>query len=98
MFYEKHLFICLNERDKGKRACGGPLAHDACDYLKKAVKQENKERGDMPPIRVSQSGCLGRCEEGPVLVVYPEGKWYHYESLKEIEQIATHELKPPESA
>jgi (2Fe-2S) ferredoxin len=25
---------------------------------------------------VSSTGCLKLCEEGPVLVVYPEGYWY----------------------
>ena len=27
-------------------------------------------------IRINTSGCLGQCEHGPALVVYPQGIWY----------------------
>lgn len=37
--------------------------------------------------RVNKSGCLGRCELGPVLVVYPDGVWYTYESTADIDEI-----------
>jgi (2Fe-2S) ferredoxin len=29
-------------------------------------------------VRINQAGCLDRCEEGPVVVVYPQGTWYTY--------------------
>lgn len=27
-------------------------------------------------VRINKSGCLGKCEEGPACVVYPEGNWH----------------------
>ena len=38
-------------------------------------------------IRINQSGCLDRCEKGPVLVVYPEGTWYTYVDIQDIDEI-----------
>ncbi len=45
-------------------------------------------------IRVSKSGCLGRCGLGPCIVIYPEGVWYTYTTFADIDEIiATHLIK-----
>ena len=38
-------------------------------------------------IRVNNSGCLERCELGPTMVIYPEGVWYHYDTVEDINEI-----------
>jgi (2Fe-2S) ferredoxin len=38
-------------------------------------------------VRVNKSGCLDRCEEGPVCVVYPEAVWYTYVDESDIDEI-----------
>ena len=38
-------------------------------------------------VRINKSGCLDRCELGPVMVIYPEGIWYHYQSREDIDEI-----------
>ena len=38
-------------------------------------------------------GGLGRCDEGPVLVVYPEGVWYTYVDESDIDEIFDVHLK-----
>jgi (2Fe-2S) ferredoxin len=38
-------------------------------------------------VRINQAGCLDRCEEGPVLVVYPEGVWYTYVDQDDVDEI-----------
>jgi len=38
-------------------------------------------------VRINMAGCLERCELGPVMVVYPEGTWYRYESQSDIDEI-----------
>ena len=38
-------------------------------------------------VRVNTAGCMDRCEEGPVLVVYPEGVWYTYVDREDIDEI-----------
>ncbi len=35
------------------------------------------ERGIQPDeVLVTGSSCLGPCEQGPTVVVYPDGTWY----------------------
>ena len=35
---------------------------------------------------------MGRCEEGPVIVVYPEGIWYTYRNEKDLDEIIDEHL------
>ena len=44
-------------------------------------------------IRVNKAGCLDRCEEGPVCVVYPEGVWYTYIDEDDIDEIIDSHIK-----
>ncbi len=38
-------------------------------------------------IRINTAGCMDRCEEGPVMVIYPEGTWYTYMDKEDIDEI-----------
>ncbi len=84
-YYRHHLFFCLNEREPGCRCCHQRGATDARAY----AKQRTKELGLASPggVRVNAAGCLNRCAEGPVAVVYPEGVWYSYANQDDIEEI-----------
>ncbi|HMB58329.1 MAG TPA: hypothetical protein VKN35_00325 [Xanthomonadales bacterium] len=62
------------------------------DYAKK----RSKELGiaGAGNVRVNSAGCLDRCEEGPVCVVYPEGVWYTYVDEFDVDEIIeSHLLK-----
>ena len=53
------------------------------------AKERIKELGLAGPgrVRINQAGCLDRCDEGPVCVVYPEGVWYTYVDETDIDEI-----------
>ena len=78
-----HIFVCTNFRD-GSRRCCGPAGIDAHAWLKRLVECGHFEPGS---IRVSRSGCMGACNEGPVLTSYPAGHWYAYSSFEDLEAI-----------
>ena len=84
-YYRYHLFFCLNERDDGRPFCAQHGAKRMRDYLKQRVK----EAGLAGPggIRVNTAGCLDRCSQGPVLVVYPEAVWYTYVDREDLDEI-----------
>ena len=44
-------------------------------------------------IRVNSAGCMDRCEEGPVMVVYPEAVWYTYVDREDIDEIVREHLQ-----
>ncbi len=71
--FEKHIFICGNQRPPGSpRPCCDPTGQAK---LQKLFKQKLAERGLKGKVRANQSGCLDQCEHGPNLVVYPEAVW-----------------------
>lgn len=55
------------------------------------MKARVKELG-IESTRVNASGCLDRCELGPVMVIYPEGVWYNYTNTDDIDEIITSHL------
>jgi (2Fe-2S) ferredoxin len=85
MYYQKHIFICTNQRAENKACCANHDAAAACTYVKLKVKQLGLAGN--AGVRVSSAGCLGRCELGPVAVIYPEGVWYHYNNTQDLETI-----------
>ena len=90
-YYQRHIFFCLNQRDKGEACCanhGAQQAFDRCKSLVKAAKL-NGPGG----VRVNKAGCLDRCAAGPVAVVYPEGVWYSYVDASDIDEIVESHLK-----
>lgn len=44
-------------------------------------------------VRINSAGCLNRCGEGPVLVVYPEGVWYSYRNRADLDEIIASHLQ-----
>ncbi len=62
------------------------------DYAKDRIKGLKLDRKGK--VRINMAGCLDRCNEGPVIVVYPEEVWYTYVDKEDIDEIieehATH--------
>jgi (2Fe-2S) ferredoxin len=86
-YYQHHVFFCMNERDgkDARQSCGKCGAEKAQKHAKKRIKELGLNGEGK--VRINQSGCLDRCEEGPVLVVYPEGTWYTYVDTADIDDI-----------
>ncbi len=84
-FYQHHLFFCLNQKVEGKKCCAQAQAQKYFEYAKERIQQ--LKLWGPHQIRVSSSGCLGRCALGPALVIYPEGVWYTYGSFEDIDTI-----------
>lgn len=83
MFYDRHIFVCDNKRAPDERkSCG---LHNSESILKH-MKKRSKEMGFQGKLRIQRSGCLDRCELGPVVVSYPEGKWFRISTIEEAEE------------
>ena len=89
--YAKHIFFCLNRRDDGRACCA--------DHRSEALQAHAKERvkalglSGAGKVRVNKSGCLDRCELGPVAVVYPEAIWYTFVDERDIDEIVESHLR-----
>ena len=89
-YYQYHVFFCTNLREDGTACCQRFNAKEMRDYAKK----RSKELGlaGQGKVRINTAGCLDRCAEGPVLVVYPDATWYSYVDRDDIDEIIDEHL------
>ncbi len=83
--YERHVFVCKNTRPDGDHR--GCCLSRGAGSIRDRLRQLVDERGLKRKIRINTADCLGQCEHGPVLVVYPEGVWYGFVQLEDVEEI-----------
>ncbi|MGH8751792.1 MAG: (2Fe-2S) ferredoxin domain-containing protein [Burkholderiales bacterium] len=88
--YQKHVFFCCNQREAGEACCNNHRAEDLRAYAKDKIK--SLKLAGAGKIRVNKAGCMDRCDEGPVLVVYPEAVWYTYVDQHDIDEIIEEHL------
>jgi (2Fe-2S) ferredoxin len=89
-YYQYHVFFCTNQRADGSECCQRFNAQELRDYAKKRIKALGIAGADQ--VRVNTAGCLDRCNEGPVLVIYPDEVWYSYIDKQDIDEIIDEHL------
>lgn len=89
-YYERHVFFCLNRREDGRACCANHDAERLQAYAKDRVKKLGLD--GKGKVRVNKAGCLDRCDEGPCVVVYPEGVWYTYVDEHDVDEIVESHL------
>lgn len=89
-YYRYHVFFCINQREDGKQCCANSGSQAMREYAKKRIRA--LDMNGEGKVRINNSGCLDRCEEGPVVVVYPEGVWYTYVDEHDIDEIIDRHL------
>lgn len=89
-YYRYHVFFCTNQRDDGTACCANHKSQGLRDYAKARIKALGLS--GMGNVRVNTAGCLDRCDEGPIVVVYPEGVWYTYVDRDDIDEIIDEHL------
>ncbi len=89
MKFEKHIFICTNQRAPGeKKSCGEACGLELIKEFKKQMKDQNLNSR----MRAQKSGCLDACEYGPTVVVYPEGVYYGAVTPADVSEIVQEHL------
>ncbi len=70
-----HIVVCTNTRPPGhpKPSCGGEGSQNILMNLNMGLMERGFQPGE---VLVTGSTCLGPCEQGPTVVVYPDGVWY----------------------
>lgn len=83
--FEKHVFVCTNQRDKDNPK--GDCAHKGAEAIREAFKKGLHDRGLKKRMRANAAGCLDQCAFGPTVVVYPEQIWYTVPTAADAEEI-----------
>ena len=90
-YFSHHVFFCLNQREAGQ-ACCNPVGKNVALFEYAKQKISALEKNGPGKIRINKAGCLSRCEQGPVIVIYPEAIWYTYIDQEDIDEIINSHL------
>jgi len=80
-----HIFVCTSSRINGQQK-GYCHTKGAVDLVMKFM-EEIEERDLGGEVFVTNTGCLGLCEKGPIVIVYPDNVWYGLVTADDVEAI-----------
>ena len=87
-----HIVVCTNSRPPGhpKPSCGAAGSQNILMALNMGLIERGFEPGE---VLITGSTCLGPCELGPTIVVYPEGIWYSQVKESDVATILDEHIK-----
>ncbi|OPY56169.1 MAG: Ferredoxin, 2Fe-2S [Pelotomaculum sp. PtaU1.Bin035] len=80
-----HVFVCTSSRVNGQQK--GFCHTKSSVGIVSSFMEEIEGRGLGGEVAISNTGCFGLCERGPVVVVYPDNVWYGGVTDSDVEEI-----------
>ncbi len=84
-----HLFVCTQQKPEGVPSCPASGSFAVLEGLDREIQG----RGLNPDTQLTTCGCMGLCDEGPVMVVYPAGVWYRRVKPSDVGEIVDTHLR-----
>lgn len=80
-----HIFACMNRRPEGhpRGSCQSSGAGTVFDAFAAEIERNNLAE----TVYLTGTFCMGPCDKGPVVVVYPEGVWYGKVTARDVPEI-----------
>lgn len=69
--FRRHVLVCT-----GARCNDEQRGIERGEVIQEELKALNKALGRKPTVRVCRVSCLDLCDEGPNMVIYPEGRLF----------------------
>lgn len=90
-----HMFVCTQQKPEGVTSCPASGSFAVLEALDRAI-QGSELKGN---VQLTTCGCMGLCDEGPMMIVYPAGVWYRRVKPSDVSEIVDthlHHDKPVE--
>jgi (2Fe-2S) ferredoxin/SAM-dependent methyltransferase len=84
-----HLFVCTQQKPDGVPSCPASGSFAVLDGLDREIQA----RGLNGDVQLTTCSCMGLCDEGPVMVVYPAGVWYRRVQPSDVSEIVGAHLR-----
>lgn len=81
--YRRQVFVCT-----GGKVC----PTQGSEAVHAALKEACFSLGLGDSVRVNKAGCFAQCGHGPVVAVWPEGRWYAAVRAEDVAALAAAEL------
>jgi len=81
--YKCHVFVCVNDRKGEQKSC----ADGNSIQIRLRLKAEVERKWPSDIVRVSQSLCMGLCQYGPNVMIYPHNIWFTAVKLDDVDTI-----------
>jgi NADH:ubiquinone oxidoreductase subunit F (NADH-binding)/(2Fe-2S) ferredoxin len=80
--------VVIRDGEKEIRICAGTACHaSGRPAVREAFKEELAARGLADEWKVVETGCHGFCEQGPIVLVMPEGLFYPHVKPRDVPKI-----------
>lgn len=77
----QHIFICADQSKP--KCCDKDFSNEIWEYLKEKISSLPNDI----VVHRTKANCLRVCKKGPIVVIYPEGVWYHSVDKSVIDKI-----------
>jgi NADP-reducing hydrogenase subunit HndC len=67
--------------------CGSGCVSAGALKIKEKIQATLQEKGLLNEINIIETGCMGPCDYGPVMIVYPEGVFYKKVTLDDVAEL-----------
>lgn len=84
-----HMFVCTQQKPEGVASCPASGSFAVLEALDRAI-QDSELKGN---VQLTTCGCMGLCDEGPMMVVYPAGVWYRRVKPSDVSEIVDTHLR-----
>ena len=94
-----HLFVCTQQKPEGVPSCAASGSFAVLGALDREIQARSlnhrslNDRSLNNDVQLTTCGCMGLCDEGPVMVVHPAGVWYRRVQPSDVSEIVDTHLR-----